>query len=90
MGTKLQTYAGFFMAMGAAITAAVVSLAQLPMPPGHLLVYVAALGAAMSAFGNSIAPRNGAQTRYGDNINVPTMGSSTTKPNDPNGNASGH
>lgn len=76
VGSKLQSYAGLAMASGAAIGAFVgpiqalggdltwgtigFSLAQ------HPLTYLAAAGAAMAAFGSSLRPRNGAQTRATD------------------------
>lgn len=64
---KLQTWAGLFIALGSATTIFTTTL--LPaFPHGDLkwLVYVAALGASLSAFGNSIRPRNGAKQRIDD------------------------
>lgn len=64
---KLQSYAGLFIALGAAIGAVVLTLtgADSPFPKGTLTC-LAAIGAGLAAFGGSIAPRNGAQERASD------------------------
>lgn len=64
---KLQSYAGLFVAVGAAIGAIVLTLTGVDSPlPKGTLTYLAALGAGLAAFGGSIAPRNGAQERASD------------------------